>query len=492
MKVPLLIAKNQWRRWIRQRSVVVGLAALGLLQAGTLLGGWLQQQRTQTQRQLEQALVREQWEEQPDRHPHRVAHYGYFARRIPSPLAFFDPGVSRLTGHSVYLEAHHQNPANYADAALQVFPQRLAWLDLASLLRVILPLFLIFAGYGVLSTEDELGTASLGRALGVSRRQLVFGKLLALSSLGLVLVSPTLLLGAGGLVSIAMQPGRADAIVRGVALGALYIGWIGLIASLVVAVSHALRSSRGALGGLVAGWVLLALLLPRLASNIGSTVFPAPSTAEFQSAVHEDALAGGDSHNPNDPRFAKLKKEYLERYGVERVEDLPINFGGVVMTVGEKHTTDVYRRHLNDLRSIYASQNAIPIWLGVLDPFVAVRHLSMALAGTNSAHAFDFVDQAEDYRYELVQALNELHTEKIKFQNDRAQRLDVALYQALPTFDYRAQPLSRAMANEWLSLIGLLVWLGLVAALLLRVPGAGSGRPAKAYGLSRLQPESGN
>ena len=42
----------------------------------------------------------------------------------------------------------------------------------------------------------------------------------------------------------------------------------------------------------------------------------------------------GDSHDPNDPAFAKFKEEVLRKHGVPRVEDLPFNYKGMAMAKG--------------------------------------------------------------------------------------------------------------------------------------------------------------
>ncbi|MEN0048794.1 MAG: ABC transporter permease, partial [Bacteroidota bacterium] len=62
--------------------------------------------------------VRERWESSPDKHPHRMAHYGYVAFRQKYPLSFFDYGMDSYLGNAVFLEAHRQNTINFSEASL--------------------------------------------------------------------------------------------------------------------------------------------------------------------------------------------------------------------------------------------------------------------------------------------------------------------------------------------------------------------------------------
>jgi ABC-2 type transport system permease protein len=154
----------------------------------------------------------------------------------------------------------------------------------------------------------------------------------------------------------------------------------------------------------------------------------------------------GDSHNPDDPMFARLRESTLQQYGVSRVEDLPFNYGGLVMAKGEESTTNAYRERMDGLRKVYRRQERMVEWAGALSPYVATRLLSMALAGADVSHQLEFERQAEDYRYRLIQSLNDLHQTKVAQVRDQYEtvvngaptrmRIDAANFHDLPTFDY--------------------------------------------------------
>ena len=90
--------------------------------------------------------VRNRWENNPDKHPHRMAHYGYVAFWQPYALSFFDHGVDSYVGNAVFLEAHRQNTINFSKASLSTGLLRFGELSGALILQSLLPLVLFFWG----------------------------------------------------------------------------------------------------------------------------------------------------------------------------------------------------------------------------------------------------------------------------------------------------------------------------------------------------------
>ncbi|MFO0001503.1 MAG: ABC transporter permease, partial [bacterium] len=99
--------------------------------------------------------VRERWENQPDKHPHRMAHYGYVAFRQPYPLSFFDFGVDSYVGKSVFLEAHKQNTVIFSEVSLSGSLLRFGEITAGMIFQILLPLLIFFLGFDVISKERE-------------------------------------------------------------------------------------------------------------------------------------------------------------------------------------------------------------------------------------------------------------------------------------------------------------------------------------------------
>ena len=81
----------------------------------------------------------------------------------------------------------------------------------------------------------------------------------------------------------------------------------------------------------------------------------------------------GDGHNASDPAFNQLRANLLEQYEVERVEDLPINFRGIVAQAAEAKLTDVLNEFAERRMASQMAQSSFVNTLEILSPF-AVLH----------------------------------------------------------------------------------------------------------------------
>ena len=109
MNQALTIAGAELRLMLRSRLALVGIATLLLLSAIAAVTSATQMSAAAKMRAEAQAATDAQFKAQPDRHPHRMVHYGTYALRPVGPLAAFDPGVDAFTGTLLFLEGHRQN-----------------------------------------------------------------------------------------------------------------------------------------------------------------------------------------------------------------------------------------------------------------------------------------------------------------------------------------------------------------------------------------------
>ena len=109
----LRIARRQVHSIRDKRYAVTLLGLVAVLGIVSVLGARHHAAREADHRARQQGLVERQWLEQPNRHPHRVIHYGFLLFREEAPLAFFDPGVSPWAGTSLFLEGHRQNSGQF-------------------------------------------------------------------------------------------------------------------------------------------------------------------------------------------------------------------------------------------------------------------------------------------------------------------------------------------------------------------------------------------
>lgn len=466
MSIVRLIARDELRLMARNRVAVIAVVLLILLTLVAVVSSWAHQRGIAELRARHAHAAEAAFKAQPDRHPHRVVHYGTFIFRPLGPLAAFDPGVDAFTGNSMFLEGHRQNTANFGDARQSSLLVRFGQLTPAFVLQVVAPLLLIFLGYGALARETERGTLRLLMLQGVSRAQVVGGKLLALGVVAVLAGLPAMI----GFAAIAGQPGALALPMLTIALG--YAGYLALWAVLILILSTLVRRSRDALLALVAVWAVAVVLLPRVAPDVASAAIPLSNRLQTEVAVARDLRTMGDSHNPDDPHFARFKQSVLDRYGVAKVEDLPINYKGILGIEGERLTASLYDRYAETSYAAQARQNGLVDMVGLLSPAIALRSLSMAAAGTDFAGHRRFLEQAEAYRYALVQRLNRMQMEDVSYADDSAtdagadQRKRVAArnWQAMPDFSF-SSPSGRELAAN--ALPGLAILFGWLAGALI-------------------------
>jgi len=428
------IAREQWRGLFRDKTALFGLALLTVLTLIAALTAYEQQRQSNAERAHYQAQANQEFAAQPDRHPHRMVHYGHFLFRPLNPLAAFDPGIDPYTGHTLYLEGHRQNSANFADVRQSSLLLRFGQLTPAFVLQVLAPLLLIFVGHASLARERESGTLRVLLAQGVHVRHLLVGKLLALSGFALLAGCPAAL----ALIWLVISK-QASAASVGILLAG-YAAWLGLWALWVVLISAWSARGRDALLGLLALWAVLVILLPRVIPDITNAALSLPTRFENEINIERDYQALGDAHDPNDPAFNAFRERILHQYGVTRIEDLPVNFKGLVGMEGERQSSELFNHYAAASFARQAQQNRLVDTAAWFSPLLALRRLSMATARTDLANFQQFLQQGEQYRYDLVQGLNQLQVDQLTYAQDQGSasaRVSQTYWQTFPAFEYR-------------------------------------------------------
>jgi ABC-2 type transport system permease protein len=456
-----LIARDELRLMRRNRVAVTAVALLLILTLVAVVTSWTHQQGIADSRARHQAEANHAFEAQPDRHPHRVVHYGHFIFRPLGPLAAFDPGVDAFTGNTMFLEGHRQNTSNFGDVRQSSLLVRFGQLTPAFVLQAVAPLLLIFLGYGAVARETERGTLRPLLLQGASAGAIIGGKLGALALVAALVGLPAMI----GFVLISGQPGAYAGPMAVIA--SAYAAYLALWVVAITLVSTLVRRRRDALLALLALWAVSVVLLPRVAPDIAGQAYPLANRLQTDVAIARDLRRMGDSHNPDDPHFAQFKAATLKRYGVTRVEDLPVNYKGLLALEGEAMTSRLFDRYAGQSFATHASQNALVTGIGLLSPTIALRQASMAAAGTDFTGHRRFLEQAEAYRYALVQRLNRLQADAVSYADDtakdagadRRKRIGADHWQRLPEFRF-VPPDAGSLVRASLPGLGILLgWL---------------------------------
>ncbi len=461
-----LIAAAQWCAWQRSRLARAGAALLAVLLVATTVFTGLRIQAGQDERAHQQAHAEAAFLAQPDRHPHRMVHYGHYVFRTPAPLALVDPGLDAVTGQAIFLEGHRQNTAMFAETGASADLGALSALSPAVVYQLFAPLLLILLGHGAVVREREAGTLASLLAQGVPGQRLLAGKALALAGCVLLLLVP---LAAGAALAVA----HGESPLAALALLGLHLLYLGLWAGLALLVSALVRQRGAALASLATLWITLTLVLPALAASTSAATTPMPGKLETDLAMLADLRQLGDGHNANDPAFARLRAELLAQHGVQRPEDLPVNLRGVVAQYSERKLTDTLNAYAQRQMTAEAQQAQALLRQGWVMPVLALAEGSRTMAGTDLRHHHRFLREAEALRYDFVQGLNRVHAEQLAYADDirrssdaqaeRRTRVAADNWRLLQQFRFEPDAAGTRVAQAGPQALMLLLWCGALA-----------------------------
>ena len=465
----LAIALAEWRQWRRSRLAI----SAGLLLAVLLLTScWVTVARMEAEREVrlqQQHAAEHAFTSQPARHPHRMVHYGHYVFRLPSPLAALEPGVDPITGQSIFLEGHRQNSATGSEARRSAFLGDLSLATPAFLYQFFAPLLLVLLGYATVVREREARTLLALLAQGTTAGQILAGKGLALVAAALCLQLPAILIGLR-----AWSLGEPPASL--VALQAAYFLYL-VVWSVCIVLASTLARTRGtALTTLLAVWLGTTLVVPGAAVNSVAAALPPESKIASDLAMQQELRELGDGHDASDPAFAAFRSRVLAQYEVDSVEDLPVNWRGVVAEHSEAELTEMMNRYAEQRMDLEVKQADAIRQFGWLSPYLAIGAASRSLAGADLATHHRFLREAEQLRFDFVQGLNRAHAEQLTYQDDinrsrdaaseRRTRISPENWRVLEEFEFRPAAASTRIRRAAPSIAMLALWLiaGLVAA----------------------------
>ncbi|MEM6320751.1 MAG: DUF3526 domain-containing protein [Bacteroidota bacterium] len=454
-----LIIKKEITTALRDvRIQFAGIFLLSLMLIAVLIGRQGQQQ-IQQQRAEAQAEMYDKWVNQGNKHPHSAAHFGQFAFKPKPALSFLDIGLDNYTGVSVFLEAHKQNEVLFSAAQDSNGMTRFGEMTAALVLQVLLPLLIIFLTFNIFSREREEGTLKLLHAQGISMRQLVMGKVWGTYAMVLGVFLPIILLAY---FLLNQEAAQSDPSVNAkfMALTASYALYFLVFVFLCVLISAFAKSSSFSLLTLLGLWIAACIIVPKATTNLADKIYPTPSQFEFKKTIKTLVKNGIDGHNPSDSRLASLKQEVLDQYNATSIEELPVNWSGIAMQAGEEYTDQVYDQEFSKIEHIFKQQNRLSEWAGFVNPFLAVRNLSMALAGTDFYHHVTFAKAAENYRRAFVKKMNkdmEVNHKRGVAYGDY--KVGEEMWASIEPFSYELPNIQTLLANQWHSIVALATWL---------------------------------
>ena len=478
MSSALIIASEEWRYWLRSRLALSVVVLFVIILVSVSLLTALRMHNESAERGHHQNEAEQTFLSQPDRHPHRMVHYGHYIFRTPSPMALFDPGLDLVTGRSMFLEGHRQNSATFSESAASADLGGLSFLNPAMIYQIFAPLMIVLIGHSAVIRERETRALATLLAQGVGGGVLLAGKALALFLFIILLLVPLA-------VSATFSLSRGESALAVASLIGIYFLYLSIWAALTLFVSSWMHKRSAVIATLAAFWLAVTLVLPAIAVNVASRVAPLMGKIETELVMLTEARGLSDGHSVSHSDLEQLQSKLFEQYGVDRVEDLDVNIRGIVSQNAEKNLTETLNVYANKRMVSELRQANLVANHGWLTPTLAVAGASRALSGTDLEHYHHFLRQAESLRYEFVQGLNQVHVEQLAYTDDinrnqdeasyNRTRMDAGNWQLLGEFNFETASASDRLASAGMPIMMLVVWMTLLSSVL--VWGAGRLKP---------------
>lgn len=454
---------NEWKWFVRNSLLRTLTAVFGVSLTVVTWFGLVQSEAQMHAQEEAHEHIRAQWDEMEPSNPHGAAHFGSYAFKPTSVLSGVDEGINGITGNVLRLEGHTQNELMFSEASQSKMLSKFGKLKPSLLFQFLIPLFLLFLSFDAYPRERRSGRLKLLVNQGASVPRLILAKVCCIWTIGLSLLLITLC------VQLLCSPVNfeGDQWLRLLLLMGGYAVYYLVLINVTVITSLWLRSATASMSVMMVLWIFWTVFLPKITGNVAEQMVPLPTRIEFQEAMSQERSEGIDGHNPFDERKKTLEAATLEKYKVETLEELPINFAGIVMQADEEYGNEVWDKHFGELYRQLERQKNIVQYTGLLSPFSSVQSLSMGTAGTDMFHHLDFLRQAEEYRRVFIKALNDEYAFGGSKTGERGWKADTAFFQSVKDFTYTEPSISSVSSKYTIDMVVLFVW-SIVSCVLLR------------------------
>ena len=402
----IYIFYNEWKSLLRNKTFIFFTSFFIVLLSLTTYFSIVQNNKQIKSQQNAHNHIRLQWDELDSKNAHSAAHFGTYAFKSNTILNSLDDGINSVTGLVLRLEGHKQNDVAFSEVSQSLEVSKFGKFKPSLIFQFIIPLFLIFLTFNSYTSEISSGRLKLLIVQGNSLFKIVFAKIISLLSFSIFLL----------LLSIFIQyffnfsALSFDEILRLGIFFFSYLTYYFIIITITILLSILFKNSTSALSTTMILWLLWTVFLPKTIGNLTESLSPLPTRFELKSKMLDDRSKGIDGHNPSDERRKQLEKVTLEKYNVDSISQLPINFSGILLQADEEYGNKVWDKHFGEVYSILKEQKRNYQLSGLINPFASIQSLSMGTCGTDLIHHLDFLNKAEIYRRYFVKKLNDEYT----------------------------------------------------------------------------------
>lgn len=319
----------------------------------------------------------------------------------PQPLEALVTGVSADVGRTVAVRGRGAPVAEGSRYGEEPLHAAFRFLDLEFLFQVLLSLLVIVFAHDAVCGEKERGTLRLALANPVPRGAFVAGKLAGVCLAVTLPLLAALLLGCLLLPLLGVRL-SGDEWLRLALVAATGLLYLGAVAALSVLVSSLTRRAANSFLVLLAVWVAMVLVVPRVSVLLAGRAVPVLSADEVESdlarlraqiaAEDMQAMAGFQSTPTPDPAVAVAE---FQKFMEERAE-------------ARQRKLDDLRGRLEERRANQqAAQQRLALGLARLSPATSCALAAANLAGVGLDLPRRFRDQAAAYQQEYARFMVE-------------------------------------------------------------------------------------
>lgn len=407
---------------------------------------------------------RSRWLNQNPKNPHSADHFGTWVFKPVSPLSPLDQGLSPYLGRMVRVEAHVFNDAVFQAAQDSNPLMRSDFSSVSGVIQLLLPLAMLILGFASFSGDKERGTIRLALGNGASPRGWVGARLAALALVSAISIAVPLavlgLVALGSMAGTGWQPGA-----RLVLWLLAYLVYANIFLLLGIAISLVCGTLRTALTAVLLAWFALCIAIPRISTAAVEHLAPTPSYQQTRASIDAETRAFNAAEIS-----AEREQAFIERYGVERAEDLPVDLRGAMLHARDQHDYEVLDRHFGRFFTELEQQERLFGLAGLFSPKTTLEAVSEAVTGNDLANHLRFIWAAEHYRRVLSDTMNDvlMATPQAAGETLTAGR---EVWERVPPFDYAPLPVARSLGQAAAPLALLLAWLAAMSVLVFVLAG---------------------
>jgi ABC-2 type transport system permease protein len=302
--------------------------------------------------------------------------------------------------------------------------------DLSFVVIYLFPLLIIAFGYSVISWEQEGGTLALLLSQPVALRTFMAAKI---GLRAVLIIAVVVLFSIVGLALGGVRISSTDTLIR-------FIVWTGIVAAyalfwfgVVLFVASFGRGSAANAMALSAVWLALVVVLPSTLNMAASVLYPMPSRVDMIAALRvasEEASAKGDR------LLARYYGDHPDLAAVSDVEKAANDVAITRLAIDDEIESRV--RPVVDKYDVQlANQQKLVDRFRLFSPAIVAQEALNDIAGTGAARYRHFVSMAESYHAQWRSIFAPMIARK--------QKLTPAMYDSLPAFEFREEPLSTVM-----------------------------------------------